>query len=43
MQNLQDAMNNYTVTAPISGTIIEKDAKVGDAVKAATPSASSMT
>ena len=35
MQNLQDAMNNYTITAPISGTIIEKDAKVGDAVKAA--------
>ena len=34
MQNLQDAMNNYTVTAPISGSIIEKDAKVGDAVKA---------
>ena len=34
MQNLQDAMNNYTITAPISGTIIEKDAKVGDAVKA---------
>ena len=35
MQNLQDAMDNYTITAPISGTIIEKDAKVGDAVKAA--------
>ena len=34
MQNLQDAINNYTITAPISGTIIEKDAKVGDAVKA---------
>ena len=34
MQNLQDAMNNYAITAPISGTIIEKDAKVGDAVKA---------
>lgn len=34
MQNLQDAMNNYTITAPISGTIIEKDTKVGDAVKA---------
>ena len=34
MQNLQDAMDNYTITAPISGTIIEKDAKVGDAVKA---------
>ena len=29
MQNLQDTMNNYTITAPI----IEKDAKVGDAVK----------
>ena len=34
MQNLQDAMANYTITAPISGTIIEKDAKAGDAVKA---------
>ena len=34
MQNLQDAMNNYTITAPISGTIIEKDVKAGDAVKA---------
>ena len=34
MQNLQDAMNNYTITAPINGTIIEKDAKAGDAAKA---------
>ena len=34
MQNMQDAMDNYTITSPISGTIIEKDAKVGDAVKA---------
>lgn len=34
MQNLQDAMSNYTVTSPISGTIIEKDAKAGDAGKA---------
>ena len=33
MQNLQDAMANYTVTSPISGTIIEKDVKTGDAVK----------
>ncbi len=33
MQNLQDTMANYTVTSPISGTIIEKDAKVGDAVQ----------
>ena len=32
MDNLQEAMNNYTVTSPISGTIIEKNAKVGDAL-----------
>lgn len=32
MQNLQDNMSNYTITSPISGTIIEKDAKQGDAL-----------
>ena len=32
MQSTQDAMNNYTITSPISGTIIEKNAKVGDAL-----------
>lgn len=32
MQNLQDSMANYTITSPISGTIIEKDAKQGDAL-----------
>ena len=32
MQNLQDTMANYTITSPISGTIIEKDAKQGDAM-----------
>ena len=32
MQNMQDAMDNYTITSPISGTIIEKDAKQGDAL-----------
>ena len=32
LQNLQDTMANYTVTSPISGTIIEKDAKLGDAI-----------
>ena len=32
MDNLQEAMNNYTITSPISGTIIEKNAKVGDAL-----------
>lgn len=34
MDNLQEAMNNYTVTSPIGGTIIEKDAKAGDALTA---------
>ena len=32
MDNLQEAMNNYTITSPIRGTIIEKAAKVGDAL-----------
>ena len=32
MNNMQEAMNNYTVTSPISGTIIEKNAKAGDAL-----------
>ena len=34
MDNLQEAMNNYTVTSPISGTIIEKNAKAGDVLTA---------
>ena len=34
MENLQDAMDNYTITSPISGTIIEKSAKTGDALSA---------
>jgi len=32
MENQQDNMSNYTITSPISGTIIEKDAKQGDAL-----------
>ena len=36
MENLQDAMSNYTITSPISGTIIEKNAKVGDALSTGT-------
>lgn len=32
MNNMQEAMNNYTITSPISGTIIEKNAKAGDAL-----------
>ena len=37
MDNLQEAMNNYTITSPISGTIIEKDAKQGDALTSGSP------
>ena len=36
MQNQQDNMSNYTITSPISGTIIEKNAKVGDALSTST-------
>ena len=32
MDNLQETMNNYTITSPISGTVIEKNAKTGDAL-----------
>ena len=32
MESTQDAMNNYTITSPISGTIIEKAAKTGDSL-----------
>ena len=36
MDNLQEAMNNCTITSPISGTIDEKkkNAKAGDALSA---------
>ncbi len=36
MENMQDTMNKYTITAPISGTIIEKSAKLGDAITSGT-------
>ena len=36
MENMQDTMNNYTITAPISGTVIEKDVKAGDALTSGT-------
>ena len=32
MQNQQDTMSNYTITSPISGTIIEKNAQQGEAL-----------
>lgn len=32
LQRAQDALDNYTITAPISGTVIEKNIKAGDNV-----------
>ena len=32
LQRAQDALDNYTITAPISGTVIEKNVKAGDNV-----------
>lgn len=32
LENLQEAMNNYTITSPINGTVIEKKSKAGDAL-----------
>ncbi len=32
LQRSQDALENYTITAPISGTVIEKNIKAGDNV-----------
>ena len=43
LQNLQDTMANYTVTSPISGTIIERMPRWATRSNPAIPSASSMT
>ena len=43
MDNLQEAMNNYTITSPISGTIIEKNAKPGTRCPPARTCALSLT
>ncbi|MCI8870222.1 MAG: HlyD family efflux transporter periplasmic adaptor subunit [Lawsonibacter sp.] len=33
LQRAQDAMDNYQITAPISGTVIEKNFKAGDTIE----------
>lgn len=35
MENAQEQLNNYTITSPISGTIIEKKYKQGDIIETA--------
>lgn len=33
MENVQDQLDNYTITSPIDGTIVDKETKVGDNVE----------
>ena len=33
LQNAQNTLNNYTITSPISGTIVEKSSKQGDSLE----------
>ena len=45
LENARDNLEDYSVTAPISGTVVTKNAKAGTTLRAApaAPSASSMT
>jgi len=36
LENARDALDNYAITSPISGTIVEKNFKVGDNIDATT-------
>ena len=42
VEDTQKQMDDYTITAPISGTIISKDVKVGDTVGTSTATADTM-
>ena len=42
VEDTQKQVDNYTITAPISGTIISKDVKVGDTVGTSTATADTM-
>ena len=42
LSDSQRAMDDYTITSPISGTIIEKDVKVGDTVGSSSSSSETM-
>lgn len=33
MENTQKQLENYTITSPISGTVIDKEYKAGDTVE----------
>ena len=43
LQSAQDALNNYTITAPISGTVVEKSFKAGDKIESEALSAANGT
>lgn len=42
LQNAQDSVDDYTITAPISGTIVEKDVKAGEKISAGSSSATTL-
>lgn len=42
LTNTQDTLDNYTITAPISGTVITKNAKVGDNITKSSGSSSTL-
>jgi HlyD family secretion protein len=41
-ESSQDQLDEYTITAPISGTVIEKDVKAGDTVESSSSSSATM-
>ena len=43
LQSAQDALNNYVITAPISGTVVEKSFKAGDKIETEALSAANGT
>ena len=43
LQSAQDALNNYVITAPISGTVVEKSFKAGDKIESEALSAANGT
>lgn len=42
LSNTQDSVDDYTITAPISGTVITKNAKVGDKISKSSSGTTSM-
>lgn len=43
MDSTQNQLDNYTITSPIEGTVVDKQYKSGDTVESGKPSAPSTT